>query len=173
MGLSQVVGFAKQSQGGLRIDSEPGVGTTVCIYLPKSSQIISSTMPPLVCAPTTSSGSSILVVDDDASVREVVTSMLTDAGYQVTAAASGEEGLALLSDNKLNPEWLLIDFAMPGMNGTAVAARARELRPKLPILIMSGYMDQSEIRHAWAGRVLSKPFDLRGLQDALREAAAG
>ena len=172
LGLSQVVGFAKQSQGGLRIDSEPGSGTSVCIYLPQSSEIIPSPPPTHLDPPPTFSGSSILVVDDDASVREVVTSMLTDAGYQVTVAASGEEGLALLSDVKLNPEWLLVDFAMPGMNGTAVAARARELRPKLPILIMSGYMDQGEIRHAWAGRVLSKPFDLRGLQDALREAAA-
>ena len=172
LGLSQVVGFAKQSQGGLQIASEPGRGTSVCIYLPRSLEIASITAPSRADAPTIASGSSILVVDDDPSVREVVSSMLTDAGYQVTEAGSGEEGLALLVDAKVNPDCLLVDFAMPGMNGTAVAARAHELRPELRILIMSGFMDQSEIRHAWPGRVLSKPFDLRGLQDALRDAAA-
>ena len=98
--------------------------------------------------------------------------MLAEAGYQVTAAGSGEEGLALLARLDVDPQWLLVDFAMPGMNGTAVAAKARELKPRLAILIMSGFMDQSEIRHAWAGRVPTEPFDLHGLQDALRDATA-
>ena len=173
LGLSQVVGLAKQSQGGLRIESEPHVGTSVCIYLPRSSEApgeVTTTTP--ADGRAAGSGGRILVIDDDPSVREVVSAMLAEAGYQVTSAGSGEAGLALLARPDVDPQWLLVDFAMPGMNGTAVAARARELRPKLPILIMSGFMDQSEIRHAWAGRVLSKPFDLDGLQDALREAAA-
>ena len=173
LGLSQVVGLAKQSQGGLRIESEPHVGTSVCIYLPRSSEApgeVTTTTP--ADGRAAGSGGRILVIDDDPSVREVVSAMLAEAGYQVTSAGSGEAGLALLARPDVDPQWLLVDFAMPGMNGTAVVARARELRPKLPILIMSGFMDQSEIRHAWAGRVLSKPFDLDGLQDALREAAA-
>ena len=172
LGLSQVVGLAKQSHGGLRIDSEPGVGTSVCIYLPRSLETASGAAATPADARAEAAGGRILVIDDDPSVREVVSAMLAEAGYQVTAAGSGEEGLALLCRADVDPQWLLVDFAMPGMNGTAVAAKARELRPKLPILIMSGFMDQSEIRHAWAGRVLSKPFDLHGLQDALRDAAA-
>lgn len=168
LGLSQVVGFAKQSQGGLRIESEPRRGTKVYIYLPRSSEIVRAKLSTQAAVQTFAPGHSILVVDDDPSVREVVSAMLADAGYKVTAAASGEEGLALLYDPSVKVEWLLVDFAMPGMNGAAVAARAHELRPELPILIMSGYMDQSGIRNAWSGPVLGKPFDLQTLQEALR-----
>jgi signal transduction histidine kinase/CheY-like chemotaxis protein len=157
LGLSQVYGTARQLGGGVRIDSAPGLGTSVTIYLPRSSVIAE---PPQIQSdiPSVASQGAVLVVDDDPAVRTTTVEVLRDLGYDLREAGSGEEALDLLRrDSQI--EVLLTDVVMPGMNGAELARLAADVRPRLTILFMSGYADPEEItgvlrRH----RLVRKPF---------------
>jgi CheY-like chemotaxis protein len=157
LGLSQVFGLAKQSGGGVRIESAPGMGTSVEVYLPRAAKApkpAPAAEPDLfVSAPA---GRKVLVVDDDEAVREVTASILGDLGYEVVEAGSGGAALELL-DRDERIELLLLDFAMPGMNGAEVAREARLRRPQLPILFITGYADTTALPQAPHG-ILRKPF---------------
>jgi signal transduction histidine kinase len=172
LGLSQVFGLAKQSGGGVRIDSAPGDGTAVKVYLPRATgrPLTGRTNEPgeADSAPRTSPRScKVLVVDDDSAVREVTAGMLTDLGYGVVQAASGGAALDLL-DRQSEIDLLLLDFAMPGMNGAEVAREAHARRPGLPILFVTGYAD-TEVLEASAGDgIVRKPFVERELAAKLR-----
>ncbi|HET7679793.1 MAG TPA: response regulator [Xanthobacteraceae bacterium] len=159
LGLSQVLGFAKQSGGGIRMDSKLGRGTSVYIYLPRAQVaadgIESTTLTPRTSAAT--AGALILLVDDDQSVREITASLLQDIGYTVLEAGSGGAALDLL-EREPNINLMLVDFAMPGMNGAEVARQACGKRPNLPILFVTGFADRAALAGVSEAHVIGKPF---------------
>jgi signal transduction histidine kinase len=158
LGLSQVYGLAKQSGGGVRIESAPGQGASVQVYLPRSHAAPARPDP----APARSGlarlvDHKVLVVDDDAAVREVTAGLLSQLGYSVVEAGSGGAALEVL-DEQDGIELLLLDFAMPGMNGAELAREARARRPELPILFLTGYADARVLPQLGREEILHKPF---------------
>jgi two-component system cell cycle sensor histidine kinase/response regulator CckA len=110
----------------------------------------------------------ILVVDDEKDIRHLVRILAERAGYRVTEAASGEEALEILQDRLLEPQLLLTDIVMPGMSGLALAARAHQLRPSLPVMFMSGFAN--EYQEELSGSVcLRKPFKAPELLSAIQD----
>ncbi|MGH6908691.1 MAG: response regulator, partial [Phenylobacterium sp.] len=168
LGLSQVFGLAKQSGGGVRIDSKLGVGTSVQVFLPKASagpavDVIASPEPQDVRP----QGVHVLLVDDDSAVREVTAGILHDLGYGVIEAGSGGAALEVL-DREADIDLLLVDFAMPGMNGAEVAREVHARRPGLPILFVTGYADTEALASAGDDGILRKPFVEKDLAANLR-----
>jgi PAS domain S-box-containing protein len=173
LGLSQVYGVVRQSNGAMRIDTRPGEGTTVHLFFPETAE-------PAVSVPADEDGSvergtderaaaSILVIDDDENVRQVVEAMLLDLGHRVTLAASGQAGLDLLvADDSI--DLALIDIAMPGLNGIDAARNARAARPDLKVLYMSGYADLEMRTRTGTDPVVGKPFRLSELAKAVEAA---
>jgi PAS domain S-box-containing protein len=170
LGLSQVYGIATQSGGTVRIESAVGVGTTIEIWLPVShaderlrpSELPSNETP-------LSQGERILVVDDDPGVRQFIVQCLKSLGYKVTEAASGQAGLNRIASDR--PHLMVVDFAMPGMNGAQVAAQARLASPDLAVLLVTGYADARAIKDlVLSEAVLRKPFKVSDLAVAVRRA---
>jgi signal transduction histidine kinase/CheY-like chemotaxis protein len=158
LGLSQVFGLAKQSGGGVRIETREGEGTTVKVYLPRASTAASAAVPAAPQAATrAAAGACVLVVDDDSAVREVTAGILDDLGYQVVEAGSGGAALEALEMNT-GVDVVLLDFAMPGMNGAEVAREIRARRPELPILFATGYADTAALVEASEHDIIHKPF---------------
>lgn len=158
LGLSQVFGLAKQSGGGVTIDTVVGQGTTIKIYLPRA-HVLADTEVAVAGTSRMASipGTVVMVVDDDDSVREVTAGILSDLGYVVVEAGSGGAALDIL-DRRKDVEAVILDFAMPGMNGADVAREMRGRRPKLPILFATGYADAEALAEAPDARVVHKPF---------------
>ncbi|MEH0196409.1 response regulator [Caulobacter sp. CCNWLY153] len=170
LGLSQVYGIATQSGGAVRIDSTVGVGSKIEIWLPiteADDRVRPSDIPPNE-APL-SAGERVLVIDDDPSVRRFLVQCLRSLGYRVTEAASGQEGLARLVEDR--PDLMVVDFAMPGIDGAQVARQARQVIPDLGMLLITGYADASAIRELVDSEaVLRKPFKVSDLAVAVRKA---
>jgi CheY-like chemotaxis protein len=159
LGLSQVFGLARQSGGGVTIESTPGMGTTVRVYLPRALPAVSrgDVIAPGPAAPR-ASGAVVLVVDDDPAVRATVSQILAMLGYTVEQATSGGSALARLRSGE-RLDVLLTDLAMPDIAGPELARRARDLRPSLPIVFISGYADpESLVGEGPARRLVRKPF---------------
>jgi CheY-like chemotaxis protein len=110
----------------------------------------------------------VLLVDDDSAVREVTAGILQDLGYRVVEAGSGGAALDVL-DRQSEIDLLLIDFAMPGMNGAEVAREVHARRPELPILFVTGYADTEALAAAGDDGILRKPFVERDLAAKLRQ----
>ena len=170
LGLSQVYGFVKQSGGHVKIYSEVGEGTTVKIYLRR----FVGTSPALEDARGEPgrgrSGECILVVEDDADVRAYVVEALGGFGYDVLEAGEGEDALRLLDEHK-TISLLLTDVVMPGMNGRKLAEEARERRPALKILFMTGYSRNAIVHQGRldAGvELIQKPLDSGQLAATVR-----
>jgi CheY-like chemotaxis protein len=160
LGLSQVLGFAQQSGGGVRVDTRAGEGTTVRVYLPRAT---APSPAPLVGEPATpladplNGACGILLVDDDHGVREITASMLQEMGHAVIEAGSGGHALELL-DQQPNIDLMLIDFAMPGMNGAELARQVRAKRPGLPMIFLTGYADTTALGDTDEDHIIRKPF---------------
>ena len=169
LGLSQVIGIAKQSGGTATVDSTEGVGTSVCIWLPITAASAKAGGDETdVAAPGRAEGR-VLVIDDDDSVRRFMVDSLEMLGYTVRAASSGEEGLERLAEEP--PDLLIVDFALGGIDGGEVAARAVALIPGLPVIIATGYAEVDDVARLRSIRsVLRKPFKIEELADALRQA---
>jgi CheY-like chemotaxis protein len=177
LGLAQVYGIARQSGGTIRIQSEIGAGTTVHLLMPAAASSEPSergekaeTAPAPAEAPA--QDASVLVVDDDTDVRAFLADSLQSLGYSVIEAEDGEAGLKQLERHR--PHLMLLDYAMPGMNGADVARAARKLRPDLPIVFVTGYAETDQLEAA-LGRdvpVLRKPFSLAQLSAAVEEQIA-
>jgi CheY-like chemotaxis protein len=159
LGLAQVYGFAKQSGGGVRIQTAVGEGTTVQVFLPRATRSGAAVDVPLKSPLAIAGGrnQTILLVDDDEPVREVAAGLLTELGYRVVEAGSGGAALDLLG-RRPDIDLLLVDFAMPGMNGAAVAHEARTKRPGMPVLFVTGYADFSQLQNVGEELVIRKPF---------------
>ncbi|MGF6273276.1 PAS domain S-box-containing protein [Massilia sp. UYP11] len=177
LGLSMIHGFARQSGGQVRIYSELGKGTTVCIYLPRYYGELKPEdigLPPAPQAPA-GQGETVLVVDDEPSVRMLVTEVLEDLGYVALEAADSVAGLKLLqSDARI--DLLVTDVGLPGgMNGRQMAEAGIERRPGLKVLFITGYAENSLIGngHLMPGmQVLTKPFALDALAVRIKELVA-
>ncbi len=170
LGLAQVYGFAKQSGGGVKIDTRLGHGTSVRVYLPRAAAMPGMAEPGQAAAPSAgvSGCPHVLLVDDDPSVREVTRFMLEDLGYQVTEAGSGGAALDVL-DGAGRFEVMLIDFAMPGMNGAELARRIDVRRPGVPAVLITGYADERALADIGDRPVLAKPFSAEQLAETLRQ----
>ncbi|MBV1690782.1 response regulator [Novosphingobium sp. G106] len=167
LGLSMVYGFARQSHGHVRIYSEIGQGTMVCIYLPRHDGPADEVQPAdkgTASAPRT--GETVIVIDDEPMVRMLMVDALEDLGYACLEASDGPSGLKLL---EITPEidLLVTDVGLPGgLNGRQVAEAARMLRPGLRILFVTGYAENAVLNHGHIERgmeVLTKPFAVEEL----------
>jgi PAS domain S-box-containing protein len=163
LGLSQVLGVAQQLGGGVRIETAPGAGTAVEVYLPRVAA--ARDRRPVVSAKADRRArrmvrrtGGILLVDDDDDVRAVAAAMLLDAGHVVVEAGSGDVALEHLDRNEPHIDLLIADIAMPGMSGSELARAARLARPDLPILFVSGFADFAGRDDATIDAVLQKPF---------------
>jgi signal transduction histidine kinase len=170
LGLSQVFGLAQQSGGGVIIDTTPGHGTTIRVYIPRAgsapaahaavdAEARRAPRPDLV----------VLVVDDDAAVREVTAGILTDLGYEPLEAGSGGAALELFSARR-DISAVILDFAMPGMNGADLARLLISRQPGLPILFATGFADVEALAETPEDRIVLKPFKRRELADKLARA---
>ncbi len=163
LGLSQVHGIAKQSGGTVEIESAPGQGTTVRIYLPKAPTQPLEQPRRIEASERRPQGSgAILVVDDDALIREFVTASLADSGYSVLEAADGHAALRTLEEEAVDVA--VIDLAMPEVPGIEVARRARLARKDLPILFITGYADPELVGAVGDDPLLMKPFRAAALK---------
>lgn len=176
LGLSQVYGFVKQSGGQVRIDSVPGEGTRVELYLPRHLAPGPTSGQP-AAAPDVErarAGETILVVDDEAAVRSLSAEMLQMLGYAVHVADGAAAALRLL-DAHPDIALLFTDVLMPELDGRELAARALQRRPGLPVLFTSGHTrDVESVKGMPArARVLPKPFTLAQLAGQVRTALDG
>ena len=175
LGLSMAFGMARQSGGTATIDSTLGEGTAVTIYLRQAPEAKVAQPAPRVAARDDLqrlAGLKILVVDDEAIVREVVADMLTDMGCTVVTAEDGKRAIELVASE--DPAAVLLDFAMPGMNGAEVARTVLAERPDTRIVFATGFAQSDAIDHAVGedAIVLRKPFSPGALADSLRKALA-
>lgn len=177
LGLSMVYGFAKQSGGHAEIYSEPGIGTTVRLYLPNAfsaaQQETAEKAVPLTVSPEirTPHGETIMVVEDEARVRRLTIRRLRELGYNVLEAANGPEALGMID---AHPELNLLftDMIMPGgMNGKDLAAHVRAKRPGLKVLLTSGYAEPELIKHGLSDdtQLLRKPYTAAELARTLAQ----
>jgi PAS domain S-box-containing protein len=171
LGLSMVYGFVKQSGGHVKIYSEPGQGTTIRMYLPRSTQ---SEDPPVdvESGPIIGGSETILVAEDDDAVRETVVALLGELGYRVLKARDAQGALTII-DSGIAVDLLFTDVVMPGeLKSPELASRLRQRLPHLAILFTSGYAENSIVH---GGRLdegvelLSKPYTQEALARRLRQ----
>lgn len=170
LGLSMVYGFARQSDGQVRVHSRPGQGTSVKVFLPASIQI-SEKSAVSAAEIQEGQGQTVLLVEDDLSVRILVKEVLEELGYTAVEAGDGAEAIPVLESAR--PLDLMIsDVGLPGMNGRQLAEVAREHRPHLPILFVTGYAENAAIRAGFLGTnmdMITKPFALDTLAVKIHE----
>ena len=180
LGLSMVYGFARQSGGQVRIYSELGQGTTVALYLPRhcgpGDGAETALEPAGAPAPHAGQGETVLVVDDEPTVRMLAVEVLEELRYAMVEAADAASALTVLrSDRRI--DLLVTDVGLPGgMNGRQLADAARELRPELEVLFITGYAETAVVGNGQLERgmhVLTKPFTMEGLASRVRELIAG
>jgi signal transduction histidine kinase len=163
LGLSMIYGFARQTGGQVRIQSEPGKGTMITLYLPRFRGIDAPAVTAVRHEPLPRArGESVLVVEDDSAVRMLVVDVLEGLGYGVIQACDGPAALPVLaSDARI--DLLVSDVGLPGMNGRDVAEIARRHRPDLKILFVTGYAEKAAVRREFLGEgmeMITKPFPL-------------
>ncbi len=174
LGLSMIYGFARQSGGQIRVYSEVGQGTTMCLYLPRHDEDAlpdeEDLIPPSPEPP--GDGRVVLVIDDEPTIRMLVAEVLAESGYAVIEAADGPAGLRLLESNA-RIDLLITDVGLPGgMNGRQVADAARLSRPNLKVLFITGYAENAAIGRGRLDNgmfILTKPFQMEVLSGRIRE----
>jgi CheY-like chemotaxis protein len=170
IGLASVYGVVKQSGGFIFAESEPGAGSTFHVYLPAAGEEAATTAT-AASAPEPAAAGTVLIVEDYRRVRELARKVLTRRGYRVLDAASGEEALDVCRVYADPIDVVLTDVVMPGMRGTELAARVREMRPGIAILFMSGYPGDAAAAHGLTQEeaFIEKPFTPTSLADKVRE----
>jgi PAS domain S-box-containing protein len=176
LGLSMIYGFARQSNGHVTIDSKLGRGTSVKLYLPRHLGDVAAPHASAVRAPELAfTGETVLVVEDEPVVRGVILEMLGEQGYRTLEAVDGPSGLRILRTNE-RIDLLVTDVGLPGMNGRQVADQARETRPELKILFITGYAESVAISNGFLQpgmEMITKPFDLDHLAQRIRAMISG
>ncbi len=173
LGLSMVYGFAKQSEGHVRIYSEVDKGTTIKIYLPRyDGELEEESVPSgLSEAHRAEAGETVLVVEDEPVVRALILEVLADLGYRALEAVDGPSGLKVL-ESKQRIDLLVTDVGLPGLNGRQLADRARLLRPDLRVLFITGYAEKAAIASGFLEpgmEMVTKPFAVDTLASRIRE----
>jgi PAS domain S-box-containing protein len=175
LGLSTVYGIVKQSQGYVWVYSEPDRGSTFRILLPMVSDEVTVARPRTAAA-TQSGTETILIVEDNAGLHKLVNRLLASAGYTVLGAPNGAEALRLLQARAQPVHLLLTDVVMPQMSGRQLVERLAAVAPNLKVLYMSGYTDDTIVRHGLLDArapFLNKPFTRSTLLQKVREALDG
>lgn len=172
LGLSMVYGFVRQSGGQIRIYSEVGSGTTMCLYLPRylgeadQEEVMDSAQ-----AVEAGDGETVLVIEDEETIRALIAEVLEDAGYRTVTARDGASGLRVLQSSA-RVDLLVTDVGLPGgMNGRQVADAARVARPRLKVLFITGYAENAAVGngHLEHGmEILTKPFEISSLAKKVR-----
>jgi len=174
LGLSMIYGFARQSGGQVRIYSEVGEGTTMCIYLPRHADDAPVEEEEIATrAPEPSGdGEVVLVIDDEPTIRMLISEVLSEAGYTVIEAHDGPAGMRVLESN-VRIDLLITDVGLPGgMNGRQVADAARVGRPGLKVLFITGYAENAVVGNGRLDKgmhVLTKPFQMEFLATKIRD----
>jgi PAS domain S-box-containing protein len=173
LGLSMIHGFVRQSGGQVRVYSELGEGTTMCLYLPRYAGELEEDMGGDVEAALEQSlGETILVIDDEEPIRMLIADVLEEAGYHILEAADGAAGLKILQ-SEVRIDLLITDVGLPGgFNGRQVADAARLTRPDLKVLFVTGYAENAVVGngHLDPGmQVITKPFQMTALALRVRE----
>ena len=173
LGLSMIYGFAKQSGGLATIDSTPGKGTVVAIYLPRHRVEPILVVDSDLEGTTLGAGQTILAVEDDERVRKLTVMRLTQLGYTVLSAASGAEAIELLAAGR-PVDLLFSDVVMPGgMSGFDLRTKVQALYPSMPVLLTSGYAEELSRDDAGSDgrlKILNKPYRLADLAAAIDDA---
>jgi CheY-like chemotaxis protein len=172
LGLSQVYGFVKQSNGHIKVYSEPGQGTTVKLYFPRSGVSTAGLDEEDDTPPANADRETILLVEDDKDLRSYLVEVLRDLNYSVIAAQDPVVAIGLLDQREIRIDLMLTDVVMPGMNGRELSRRARQVRPDLKVLFMSGYSRNAVVHQ---GRVdmdvqlIQKPVSVHALASRIRD----
>jgi CheY-like chemotaxis protein len=173
LGLAMVHGFVQQSHGRLELDSHPGEGTTVTMIFPIADNAIGhgDADKPAAAGGADDGKPTVLVVEDNDDVRELAVQVLEMEGYAVQSAGSGEQAMELLRQGAA-PDLLFTDVIMPGgMNGLELVEQARALRPGLPVLVTTGYMEELPQGGRGGGlEILAKPYRQEDLLERVRKA---
>ncbi|WP_100848537.1 ATP-binding protein [Pseudomonas baetica] len=163
LGLSMIYGFTKQSGGQVRVHSQVGQGTEMCIYLPRYRGHALQQQDPMgsTTTPLAKTGETILIVDDEPTVRMLLKDVLSELGYNLLEAADSIEGLEALRSSA-HIDLLITDVGLPGgMNGRQMADAGKQIRPRLKTLFITGYAENAVIGSGQLGpgmQVLTKPF---------------
>jgi len=171
-----IYGFARQSEGHVTIDSQLGRGTSVWLYLPRHhGDIAAEQGGARKMDEHAATGETVLVVEDEPVVRAVILEMLSEQGYRTLEAVDGRSGLKILRSGK-QIDLLVTDVGLPGMNGRQLADQARETRPDLKILFITGYAESVAISEGFLQpgmEMITKPFDLDNLARRIRAMISG
>ena len=180
LGLSSVYGIVRQSGGHIRVESEPGAGTTFRIYLPRRSEEATTTAGDVEHLPGAAAGSAaqetVLVVEDEDALRELAREILEMHGYAVVEACNGQDALRIYEQHEGAIDLLLTDVVMPVMGGRELARHLEKRQPKLKVLYVSGYTDETAIREGKlepGAEFLAKPFSPDELASKIREVLHG
>jgi CheY-like chemotaxis protein len=172
LGLSMVYGFAKQSRGHVRIESEVGHGTTVRLYLPRFDQADAQRSAPISHNEMPQGdGETVLLVEDEPSVRLLLAEVLRELGYASVEAADAETALPLLTSG-IRLDLMITDVGLPGLSGRQLADIAREHRPGLKVLFVTGYAEHAAKRADFLApgmEMVTKPFSLEAVAVTIRE----
>lgn len=172
LGLSMIYGFAQQSGGHVSLDSLPGQGTCVRLYLPRLYAMPAQTEPVAEAfeTPAAVAGETVVVVEDDPAVRMLVLDLLKELGYRAYEAEDAKSALPVLESN-VRVDLLVTDVGLPGMNGRQLAEIARQHRPGLKVLFMTGYAQNAAERQGFLEEgmdMVAKPFALELLANKIR-----
>jgi len=171
LGLSATLGIVQKCQGGLKVESRPGGGTTFTILFPASEAAV--TVSPVRELPSVASASAILVVDDEAPVREGISDILTTEGIKVFLAADGRDGVEKFKRHQSEIDLVLLDMKMPIMNGEETFYALRAIDPGVRIVLSSGYNEPettNRLLRLGSTQFLSKPYNTQVLLNAVQSA---
>ena len=172
LGLSMIYGFAQQSGGHVKLHSVPGQGTCVRLYLPRLyfPEPENTLMPFSGEAPAAIAGETVMLVEDDPAVRMLVLDLLNELGYHAHEAEDAKSALPLL-ESDVRVDLLVTDVGLPGMNGRQLAEIARQHRPDLKVLFMTGYAEKAAERQGFLEEgmdMVAKPFSIDLLANKIR-----
>ena len=173
LGLSMIYGFARQSDGYVKIGSEVGRGTTVSLFLPRHDQVqdVPANAEQAVPADHEARGQTVLVVEDEPLVRLLIIDVLQELGYRALEASDGPTGLRIL-ESPQRIDLLITDIGLPGLNGRQVADAARVTRPDLKVLFMTGYAENAVAAKGFLApgmQIITKPFVMDVFGRRIRE----